>query len=178
MATSVVPRGKLEVAARQGKSMPAGWAVDKNGLPTTDPNAALDGGAPMPLGGTRELGGHKGYDLAILVDILSGILSGSDYGPHLAGFWGTERPSNIGHFFMAFRPDLVTPVGEFRERMDGLIRELKETPTAPGAERVLVAGQPEDEATERHKIAGVPLDAKTVEGLRALSAELGVPFPA
>ena len=178
MATSVVPRGKLEVAARQGKTMPAGWAVDKNGIPTTDPNAALDGGAPMPLGGTRELGGHKGYDLAILVDILSGILSGSDYGPHLAGFWGTERPSNIGHFFMAFRPDLVLPVGEFRERMDGLIRELKETPTAPGAERVLVAGQSEDEAAERHKIVGVPLDAKTVEGLRALSTELGVPFPA
>jgi L-2-hydroxycarboxylate dehydrogenase (NAD+) len=177
MATSVVPRGKLEVAARQGKTMPAGWAVDKNGLPTTDPKAALDGGAPMPLGGSRELGGHKGYDLAILVDILSGILSGSDYGPHLAGFWGTEQPSNIGHFFMAIKPDLVLPIGEFRERMDHLIRELKETPPAVGAERVLVAGQPEDEATERHKVIGVPLDAKTVDGLRTLSTELGVPFP-
>ncbi len=177
MATSVVPRGKLEVAARHGKSMPAGWAVDKNGLPTTDPNAALDGGAPMPLGGTRELGGHKGYDLAILVDVLSGILSGAGYGPHLAGFWGTEQPSNIGHFFMAFRPDLVMPTGEFRERVDHLIRELKETPPMPGAERVLVAGQPEDEATEHHKIVGVPLDDKTVQGLRMLSAELGVPFP-
>jgi LDH2 family malate/lactate/ureidoglycolate dehydrogenase len=94
------------------------------------------------------------------------------------GFVATEQPSNIGHFFLAFRPDLVMPVGEFRERMDHLIRELKETPPAPGRERVLVAGQPEDEATERHKIVGVPLDTKTVEGLRALSAELGVPFPA
>ncbi len=178
MATSVVPRGKLEVAARQGKTMPVGWAVDKEGQPTTDPKAALDGGAPMPLGGTRDLGGHKGYDLAILVDVLSGILSGAGYGPHLAGFWGTEQASNIGHFFMAFRPDLVLPTSEFRERMDHLIHELKETPPAVGADRVLVAGQPEDEATERHKIVGVPLDTKTVEGLRTLSKELGVPFPA
>jgi L-2-hydroxycarboxylate dehydrogenase (NAD+) len=178
MATSVVPRGKLEVAARKGKVMPAGWAVDREGLPTTDPKAALDGGAPMPLGGTRELGGHKGYDLAVLVDILSGILSGSDYGPHLAGFWGTEQPSNIGHFFMAFRPDLFLPTGEFRQRMDAIIQELKETPPAQGADRVLVAGQTEDEAVERHKIIGVPLDASTVAGLRTLSQELGVPFPA
>jgi L-2-hydroxycarboxylate dehydrogenase (NAD+) len=178
MATSVVPRGKLEVAARKGKVMPTGWAVDREGQPTTDPKAALDGGAPMPLGGTRELGGHKGYDLAVLVDILSGILSGSDYGPHLAGFWGTEQPSNIGHFFMAFRPDLFLPTGEFRQRMDAIIQELKETPPAQGADRVLVAGQTEDEAVERHKIIGVPLDPATVAGLRTLSQELGVPFPA
>jgi LDH2 family malate/lactate/ureidoglycolate dehydrogenase len=177
MATSVVPRGKLEVAARKGQTMPVGWAVNKDGLPTTDPNEALAGGAPMPLGGTRELGGHKGYDLAILVDILSGILSGSGYGPHLAGFWGTEKPSNIGHFFMAFRPDLFMPTELFRERMDEMIRGLKATAPAVGAERVLVAGQPEDEASTRYRESGVPLDAKTAQSLRQLSAELGVPFP-
>jgi L-2-hydroxycarboxylate dehydrogenase (NAD+) len=177
MATSVVPRGKLEVAARKGLAMPTGWAVDKDGQPTTDPEAALAGGAPMPLGGTRELGGHKGYDLAIFVDILSGVLSGSSYGPHLAGFWGTEKPSDIGHFFMAIRPDLFMPTGEFRDRMDDMLRELKDTPPARGAERVMVAGQPEDEATEHHKVTGVPLDAKTAQNLRVLAEELGVPFP-
>jgi len=178
MATSVVPRGKLEAAARKGMAMPVGWAVDKDGLPTTDPQAALDGGAPMPLGGTRELGGHKGYDLAILVDILSGILSGSGFGPHLAGFWGSERPSDIGHFFMAFRPDLFMPTDEFKGRMDAILRELKATPPAPGTDRVLVAGQPEDEATERCKLAGVPLDEVTAKSLKTLGDELGVPFPA
>jgi LDH2 family malate/lactate/ureidoglycolate dehydrogenase len=177
MATSVVPRGKLEVAARKGLAMPTGWAVDNEGMPTTDPLAALSGGSPMPLGGTRELGGHKGYDLAIFVDILSGVLSGSAYGPHLAGFWGSERPSDIGHFFMAFRPDLFMPTGLFRDRMDDMLRELKDCPPARGAERVLVAGQPEDEATEHHKITGVPLDPKTAQSLRTLSEELGVPFP-
>jgi LDH2 family malate/lactate/ureidoglycolate dehydrogenase len=178
MATSVVPRGKLEVAARKGLAMPTGWAVNAEGVPTTDPQEALSGGAPMPLGGTRELGGHKGYDLAIFVDILSGVLSGSGYGPNLAGFWGSESPSNIGHFFMVFRPDLFMPTGEFRDRMDDMIRELKDCPPARGADRVLVAGQPEDEATEHHKITGVPLDAKTAQSLRTLSEELGVPFPA
>jgi LDH2 family malate/lactate/ureidoglycolate dehydrogenase len=177
MATSVVPRGKLEVAARKGLAMPMGWAVDNEGLPTTDPLAALSGGSPMPLGGTRELGGHKGYDLAIFVDILSGVLSGSAYGPHLAGFWGSERPSDIGHFFMAFRPDLFMPTGLFRDRMDDMLRELKDCPPARGAERVLVAGQPEDEATEHYKITGVPLDPKTAQSLRTLGEELGVYFP-
>jgi LDH2 family malate/lactate/ureidoglycolate dehydrogenase len=83
----------------------------------------------------------------------------------------------MGHFFMAFRPDLFMPTGEFRSRMDDMIRELKDTPPARGADRVLVAGQPEDEATEHHKITGVPLEAKAAQSLRQLSEELGVPFP-
>jgi LDH2 family malate/lactate/ureidoglycolate dehydrogenase len=78
---------------------------------------------------------------------------------------------------MAFRPDLFMPTGEFRDRMDDMIRELKDCPPARGADRVLVAGQPEDEATAHHKITGVPLDAKTVASLRTLSEELDVPFP-
>ena len=177
MATSVVPRGKLEVAARKGLEMPQGWAVDKEGVPTTDPQAALDGGAPMPLGGTRELGGHKGYDLAIFVDILSGVLSGAGFGPNLAGFWGTHAASNIGHFFMAFRPDLFMDLSEFEERMDEFVRELKATPPARGAARVLVAGQPEDDATAKYRRTGVPLHPKVMQSLTQLSEELGVPLP-
>ena len=177
MATSVVPRGKLEVAARKGLEMPQGWAVDKEGVPTTDPQAALEGGAPMPLGGTRELGGHKGYDLAIFVDILSGVLSGSGYGPHLAGFWGTHAPSNIGHFFMAFRIDLFMDMSEFEGRMDDFMRELKATPAARGATRVMVAGQPEEEYVARYRRTGVPLHPKVMQSLSKLSDELGVPLP-
>ena len=177
MATSVVPRGKLEVAARKGLEMPQGWAVDKEGVPTTDPQAALDGGAPMPLGGTRELGGHKGYDLAIFVDILSGVLSGAGFGPNLAGFWGTHAASNIGHFFMAFRPDLFMDLSEFESRMDEFVRELKATPPTRGAARVLVAGQPEDDAVARYRRTGVPLHPKVMQSLTQLSDELGVPLP-
>ncbi len=177
MATSVVPRGKLEVAARKGLEMPQGWAVDKEGVPTTDPQAALDGGAPMPLGGTRELGGHKGYDLAIFVDILSGVLSGAGFGPNLAGFWGTHAASNIGHFFMAFRPDLFMDLSEFESRMDEFVRELKATPPTRASTRVLVAGQPEDDAVAKYRRTGVPLHPKVMQSLTQLSEELGVPLP-
>jgi len=177
MATSVVPRGKLEVAARKGLEMPQGWAVDKEGVPTTDPQAALDGGAPMPLGGTRELGGHKGYDLAIFVDILSGVLSGAGFGPNLAGFWGTHAASNIGHFFMAFRPDLFMDLSEFESRMDEFVRELKATPPTRASARVLVAGQPEDDAVAKYRRTGVPLHPKVMQSLTQLSEELGVALP-
>jgi len=177
MATSVVPRGRLEVAARKGLEMPQGWAVDKEGVPTTDPQAALDGGAPMPLGGTRELGGHKGYDLAIFVDILSGVLSGAGFGPNLAGFWGTHAASNIGHFFMAFRPDLFMDLSEFESRMDEFVRELKATPPTRASTRVLVAGQPEDDAVAKYRRTGVPLHPKVMQSLTQLSEELGVPLP-
>ena len=176
MATSVVPKGKLEVYARAGKQMPEGWAVDRNGLPTTDPRAALDGGAPMPLGGTRDLGGHKGYDLAILVDILSGVLSGSNFASHIP-LSGSSEPYDLGHFFLAFRPDLFLPTELFRDRMDELIGDLKGSAPAVGAERVIVAGEPEDQARERYLEAGIPIDPPTTKGLRQLGEELGVPFP-
>ena len=173
MATSVVPKGKLEVYARNNKPMPEGWAVDKNGLPTTDAKVALDGGSPMPLGSTRDLGGHKGYDLAILVDILSGVLSGSNFGPNVQ----QVKAANLGHFFMAFRPDLFLPTEQFKERMDDLISDLQHSPPAAGAERVLVAGQPEDEFTEQYRAGGIPIDAPTVATLRQMAEELDVPFP-
>jgi len=174
MATSVVPKGKLEVAARKGVEMPFGWAVDRDGLPTTDPNVALAGGAPMPLGGTRELGGHKGYDLAIFVDIFAGILSGASYGPHV-GQGGGAR--DIGHYFMAFRPDLFMDTNEFKSRMDVFVRELKETPPSPGADRVLVAGEPEDAAYERYLTSGIPIHPKVMQTLTDMSNQVGVPLP-
>jgi L-2-hydroxycarboxylate dehydrogenase (NAD+) len=177
MATSVVPKGKLEVYARAGKPMPQGWAVDHEGVPTTDPKAALAGGAPMPLGGTRDLGGHKGYDLAVMVDILSGVLSGSNFAAHIPPS-GAPKPFDLGHFFMAFRPDLFLPTDQFKERMDQIIDDLTHSAPAKGAERVLVAGQPEDEAEERYRQTGIPLDPPTAKALRQLSEELNVPFPA
>jgi LDH2 family malate/lactate/ureidoglycolate dehydrogenase len=176
MATSVVPKGKLEVYARAGKPMPDGWAVDKDGLPTTDPQAALAGGAPMPLGGTRDIVGHTGYDLEVMVDILSGVLSGSNFAAHIPPS-GAPRPFDLGHFFMAFRPDLFMPTDQFTERMDQIIDDLSQAAPAKGAERVLVAGQPEDEAEERYRQTGIPLDPPTAKALRQLSDELGVPFP-
>src|SRR6185503_2574938 len=81
MATSAAAYGKIEIARRVGKPIPLGWAVDRNGAPTTDPNAMIDGGAQLPLGSTRDGGGHKGYGLALMVDVLSAVLSGANWGP-------------------------------------------------------------------------------------------------
>src|SRR3989442_2982806 len=108
MATSVVPRGKLEVYDRQGKKMPPGWAVDKTGRGTEDPHAVLDalskrlGGGILPLGGKgEEDSGHKGYRLSLMVDVLSGVLSGAATG---LGVDVIKEKPNVGHFFMALDP--------------------------------------------------------------------------
>src|SRR5687767_9308085 len=81
MSTCTVPYGKIEMALRRGEAIPEGWAIDREGRPTTDPRAMIEGGALLPLGSDREHGGHKGYGLAIAVDVLSAVLSGANWGP-------------------------------------------------------------------------------------------------
>jgi len=158
MATSTVPRGKLEVYDRQKKPLPLGWATDENGTPTTDAARVLDnmlarrGGGLLPLGGAGELmGGHKGYGLGVLVDILSAVLSGAAYAnlvyPKTAD--GRPLPSNIGHFFGAWRVDAFRPVDEFKAAMDDLQRRLKGTPRAEDASRIWVHGEKEYVEAER-----------------------------
>jgi len=126
MATSTVPRGKVEVYNRLGKPMPHGWAVDETGRSSTDPKRVLTalanrlGGGLLPLGGEGEdLGGHKGYGLALMVDVLSGVLSGAATGLQV---YADEKRPNVGHFFMALDPAAFRPLDEFRRDMDRLRR--------------------------------------------------------
>ena len=181
MATSVVPRGKLEVLDRAGKPMPEGWAVDERGKGTSDPRRVLEamakrlGGGLLPLGGEgEEFSGHKGYGLALLVDILSGTLGGAATG--LRVYEDETRP-DVGHFFMAVDPASFRPIEEFKRDMDRLVRELKDSPKADGQDRIYVHGEKSAERTERHRREGVPLGPKVVDGLRKIGADLGVPFP-
>ena len=123
MATSVVPVGKLELHHLLGKSIPKGWATDQRVLATTDPGLVVKnvsqrlGGGLLPLGGEgEELGGHKGYGLALMVDILSGVLSGADFADRLPP-WGQgskKQPDNLGHFFGALKVDGFRPAEEFK----------------------------------------------------------------
>jgi LDH2 family malate/lactate/ureidoglycolate dehydrogenase len=185
MATSIVPRGKLEVYRRQGKPIPLGWALDETGTPTADTERVLKnfeekkqgGGGLLPLGGAGELlGGHKGYGLSLMVDILSGVLSGAAYAnlvyPRDAA--GGPLPSNIGHFFGAWRIDAFRPAEEFKASMDDLQRRLKEAPKAEGQDRIYVHGEKEYEAEARHAREGIPLSAKVAADLRALATALNV----
>lgn len=185
MATSTVPRGKLEVYNRMEKPLPSGWATDAMGDPTTDAAQVLDnfikraGGGLLPLGGAGELfSGHKGYGLALLVDILSGVLPGAGYANNIypKDQTGKPLPANVGHFFGALRVDGFRPVEEFKATMDDIIQKLKDTPKATGQERIYIHGEKEYEMQEDHQKNGVPLHPKVIADLKAMAGELGVEY--
>lgn len=175
MATSVAPIGKMEVARRVGKKVPVGWGIDPDGNLTDDPEK-ISKGALLPLGGLGEvLGGHKGYGLAAVVDILCGVLTGASWG---AGVGETQgpAPANVGHFFGAMNVEAFMPLSEFKARMDELISSLKGATKLPGAEEIYVAGEKSAYTESVRREKGVALDSKTIEMLRQLGAETGVPF--
>jgi LDH2 family malate/lactate/ureidoglycolate dehydrogenase len=183
MATTVVPRGKLEVYGRKGLPLPLGWAVDETGQPTADAAAVLEamnarrGGGILPLGGTALFSGYKGYNLSAMVDVLCGVLAGSRWGPHVDGLHGGQAgPAGTGHFFSATRVDGFRSAEEFKAEMDEWIRTLKASPRAEGEERVWVAGEKEWELTEEHERHGVPLYHSVVASLRAIGDDIGPRF--
>ncbi len=181
MATSVVPRGKLEVYDRQGKKMPLGWAVDKTGRGTSEPHSVLEslskrlGGGILPLGGEgEEHSGHKGYGLALMVDVLCGVLSGAATG---LGVDVVKEKPNVGHFFMAIDPSAFRPLDEFKRDMDRLARELKDSPKAEGQARIYVHGEKSFAKMEKYRKEGIPLGPKVVEEMKKIGVDLEVPWP-
>jgi L-2-hydroxycarboxylate dehydrogenase (NAD+) len=185
MATSTVPRGKLEVYNRLEKPMPLGWATDETGTPTDDTGQVLEnfkqraGGGLLPLGGAGELlGGHKGYGLGLWVDVFCAVLSGAAYADQVypKGPDGKPLPSRIGHFFGAWRVDAFRPEDEFKAAMDDLQRRLKNAPKAEGQTRIYIHGEKEYEEAERRFREGIPLNPKVVADLRAVAGEVGVEY--
>lgn len=177
MATSTIPRGRIEVAARRGELLPVGWAIDAEGRPATTPEAAL-GGALHPLGGEEATGGHKGYGLSLAVDLLTGVLSGAAFGPNIVGLFSTDGPSDLGQTFIVIDPAAVDAPGAFEARLEGYLGQLVAAPTIPDAPgRVLVPGEPEAEAERRSDDRGVMLDAVHAERLVELGFRYGIPFP-
>ena len=169
MATTTAAAGKLELAVRLGKSIPGGWALDENAASTTDPRAAQKARRLLPLGGTRESGSHKGYGLAILVEILCGVLTGT-----ITALNANQDPR--GHFFAAVRVDAFRPAAEFQRDMDRLIIDLKSTPPIEGQERVYVAGEIEFETAQERAEHGIPLHDSVLKGLRAVAEQVGVTY--
>src|SRR5882672_2198198 len=151
MATCAAAYGKIEMARRKGEAIPAGWAIDKQGRVTTNPDDAVNGGALLPLGSDRERGGHKGYALAIMVDMLSGVLSGANWGPFAPPFALRlkipERSvgKGIGHFFGAMRIDGFIDADSFKRQIDDYIRVFRAAKPAPGTTGPLIPGDPERE---------------------------------
>jgi L-2-hydroxycarboxylate dehydrogenase (NAD+) len=182
MATSAVAYGKIEMAEREGTPIPEGWAVDREGQATTDPAAILQGGALLPLGSDRERGGHKGYCLALMVDVLSAVLSGANWGPFTPSFTLRGDPplrsvgQGLGHFFGAMRVDAFREGAEFRAQIDDFVRTLRNTRPAPGTKGPLIPGDPEREAEEERARGGIPLLPAVVQDLCEVSRQTGVPF--
>jgi len=169
MATGAAAWGKIFVAQQEKKKIPATWALDKNGMPTEDPDAAAQGGFIQPLGG------YKGYGLSLLLDVLTGVLSGGGFSTHIRTLYqDLGNPSQVAHAFGALRIDAFMPGAEFCQRMETMIQLMHSCPTAPGTGRIYVPGEIEHETEQRRRTAGIPLNATLREELEALAKELGV----
>ena len=180
MATTSAAYGKIEIARRAKKPIPTGWAIDRYGATTTDPNAMIDGGAMLPLGSDRERGGHKGYGLAVMVDVLSAVLSGANWGPFVPPFaLRQEIPTRsvgkgIGHFFGALRIDAFIDPDEFKRQIDEYVRTLRKTRPAPGTAGPLIPGDPERDAEAIRRREGIPVVAAVVDELRDIAGKTGI----
>lgn len=178
MATSTVAVGKLNIARRAGKEIPLGWAADQDGNPTTDPVVALNAVPKKlsPVGGTRELGSHKGYGLGLVVEVLCSVLSGSYTGARDVMTGEQGETMNIGHFCLAIDPDAFREAGEFEAHMDALMDWMRATPPLDPAQPVLVPGDPEHEARKIRVAEGIPMTDTLVNEVREVAEEAGAPF--
>lgn len=169
MATSVVARGKVVLAQKEGKSIPKDWAVDKNGAPTTDPAAVLDGGCMLPFGGP------KGYAISLFIDLMCSCLGGADNCRTTSHFWTDyDRPQNIGYFMLVIDPQKFMPSAQFMDRVDDMLEEFKACPTAPGVERVYIPGEIEANKLRTSAELGIELSDAVAEELRRVGEEYGV----
>jgi LDH2 family malate/lactate/ureidoglycolate dehydrogenase len=159
MATSVVAGGKLDVARSKGESIPLGWARDADGNPTTDPVAAR-------AGSLEPLGGPKGYGMALMLDVLTGVLSGGRFGA------GLGAPGSA-QFFMTIDVERYLPLAEFQERMGQLIDQLHACPRQPGVDKIYVAGEIEWSLQSRRLREGVPLEESVLRDIERVEGEVG-----
>ena len=171
MATSLVAKGKISLALKEGKSIPEGWALDKDGNPTTDP-AAANVGVLLPMGGP------KGYGLGLMVSLLTCALAGSDFDTQIPRFWEQpEIPTNIGYFMGAIDISRFIPLDVFKASADRIFKTLKETRPAPGFKEVMIPGEIELNLTKKNMEEGIDLSEATLREFKELSEKFGVDYP-
>jgi len=171
---SVVSSGKLILCRKKGEKIPLGWAVDKEGVPTEDPYEGYEGG-----GSLAPVGGHKGYGLVLVHEMLTAILTGGKWTKRIKSLY-EEDPSKIQgtcHSFMALDPDCFIGRDQFKKEMDAYIKSIKESAKAKGVEEILVPGEPEYRTEVKFLKEGIPLPPNTVKELTALATTLGISHP-
>ncbi|KAL4725886.1 hypothetical protein ACLX1H_006560 [Fusarium chlamydosporum] len=166
MAPSVAARGKIYKAKRRGEKIPMDWALDAEGRPTDDPEAAL-GGVMLPMGGP------KGSALSIMMDVFSGVLSGSAFAGHVTGPYDPSKPADVGHFLVAIKPDLFMSLDEFRERMQYLYERVVGSEKAAGVERIYFPGEIEQMNRQEREKTGIPLVQAEIDALNAEAEKVG-----
>ena len=167
MASSVVARGKIRLAASTGARLPLGWALDNQGLPTEDPAAAMKG-TLLPIGGP------KGYGLALVIDILSGVLTGADFGPHIPSVHDSGSPVSAGFAVQALDISAFAEVEDFERDLQSLIAEIHASPRAASCDRIYLPGEIEWLKKQERLQRGIPVPESLLRELRKLAAELDV----
>lgn len=179
-ATSITQRGKFEVLARAEKPAYPGWAIDENNQTITDSQAFLrkltaGTAALLPVGGEGEtLGGHKGYGLATMVEILSAALQSGHFLNALIGIdeQGKKQPNYLGHFFMAINIENFVPLEEFKKTTGDILRELRHATKAPNQSRIYTAGEKEYEMEKVIREQGVPINKNLQKNIKTMQQEL------
>lgn len=167
MATSAQARGKILIAAKNGEPIPEGWALNKFGQPTTDAQEAFEG-TILPMAGP------KGSGLAMMIDILAGVLTGGNFGAHMPRMYEDSQPQRLGHFFMAVDIAAMMPLENFLERMDTRERETRESAPAAGFKNVLMPGDIEAEKARTNLLKGVELSRAIHDELLKTARRYGV----
>lgn len=171
MAMTVIARGKIRLSAVHGQPIPEGLALDAEGSPTTDARKAFEG-VCLPFGG------HKGAALSMLMDLLAGVLTGAGFGGEVKSlYFDHSQPQNVGHLFIAIRPDLFMERTVFETRMDEFIKRAKASPRAQGVDEILMPGEPEERTAMIRRKTGIPVSTDIVAHLQAEADRAGVMVP-
>ena len=168
MSMTVIARGKIRLAAMKGDPIPEGLALDQDGNPTTDAAKAFEG-VCLPFGGV------KGSVLGTMMDLMSGVLTGANYGGDVKSlYFDHSAPQNVGHMFFAIRPDLFMAMTDFEARMDEFNRRIKDLPRAAGVDEILMPGEPEARTEAARRAGGIPVTANVVVDLARVAAARGI----
>jgi LDH2 family malate/lactate/ureidoglycolate dehydrogenase len=170
LSTSAVARGNIISAAKKNEPIPLGWALDPNGEPTTDAQQAL-------LGTVLTMAGHKGYALALMVEMLSSVLSGAAIGPEIGSMYkDLDRKQNVGHFFCLLHIDAFMDIAEFINRTDATVDALKAGRKMPGVSEILVPGERSARVAEENEKRGIPTSPETLKEIADWCSRLAVEF--
>jgi LDH2 family malate/lactate/ureidoglycolate dehydrogenase len=170
LSTSLVARGNIIAAQKEGKAIPLGWALDPEGNPTTDPDEAL-------TGTVLTMAGHKGYALALFVELFSSVLSGAAIGSSIGSMYkDMDRKQDVGHFFCLMDIGAFMDVSKFKKRLDAMIDEIKACKKRPEVDEILMPGERRFQTALENRELGIPIGIQTLKELQTLCEEYEIPF--